>query len=151
MGVRYDYFRAPSATDVRRHMDENDASSPVPATFDGVELKTIDPSVALGMLIAFATDKEWSVDLVNERLIWPEGGEHDTEYGGPWANSLDDRVRDVLAGIPADHVSTLAKRWATIEEFNGRIDLDLLCEVIAEFTALAVRARENGESLYCWS
>jgi hypothetical protein len=27
----------------------------------------------------------------------------------------------------------------------------LLCEVIAEFTALAVRARENGESLYCWS
>ena len=149
MGVLFVYFRASRLADVRRHMDENDASSPVPTAFDGLELKGIDPFVDLGMLIAFATNQEWSVDLVNGRRVWPEGRERDTEYGGPWVSSLDVRVRDVLAGIPADCMSALANRWATIEEFGGEIDVELLREVIAALTAMAIRAREHGESLYC--
>ncbi|MFD1371061.1 hypothetical protein [Actinoplanes sichuanensis] len=151
MGVLYDYFRAPSVADVCRHMSERDASSPVPEVFDGFELKGIDPSVTLGMLIAFSADQEWSVGLVNERVIWPEGRDQDTEYGGPWASVLNDRVRDVLADIPADRVSALAERWAAIEEFSGRGDVVLLRELMADFTTLAVHAREHGESLYCWS
>ncbi len=151
MGVLYDYFRAPSAAEVRRHLDEHDGSSPVPATFDGIELKTIDPAVILGQLVGFAIGQEWGLDLVNERLIWPEGAEQDMEYQGPWASSLDDRARDVLAGIPADQVSDLAERWAAVEEFGGYADPEFLREVVADFVALAARAREHGESLYCWS
>ncbi|GLW29420.1 hypothetical protein [Actinoplanes regularis] len=151
MGVLYDYFRAPSVAEVRRHMDENDASSPVPVTYDGIELKAIDPDVVLGKLVAFAIGQEWSLDLVNERLIWPENGEQDPEFEGPWASRLEDRARDVLADIPADRVSELATRWAAVEEFHGYGDPEFLREVVADFIALAARAREHGESLYCWS
>jgi hypothetical protein len=45
----------------------------------------------------------------------------------------------------------LAGRWASAEEFGGYADLEFLREVVAGFAALAVRARERGESLYCWS
>lgn len=150
MGVLFDYFRASGEAEVRRHMDENDAFSPVPATFDGIELKTIDPSVILGQLVAFAIGQEWSTDLVDERLIWPEGGEQDVTHQGPWVSVLDDVTRDTLAGIPAECVPDLAERWATVEEFGGFADPEFLRDVVADLAALAARAREHGESLYCW-
>jgi hypothetical protein len=150
VGVLFDYFRAPGEAEVRRHMDENDAFSPVPAPFDGIELKTIDPGVILGQLVGFATGQQWSTDLVDDRLIWPEGGEQDTEHEGPWVTVLDNRTRDVLAGIPSDRVPELAEQWSAVEEFGGFADQEFLREVVAGFTALATRAREHGESLYCW-
>lgn len=149
MGVLYDYFRAPGEADVRRHLDENDASSPVPATFDGIELKTIDPTVVLGQLVAFATGREWSLEVVNDRPIWP-AGEPDAAHEGPWVSVLDDRARDALADIAADRAAELAVRWAAIEEFGGYADEEFLRETIVGFAGLASRAREHGESLYCW-
>ncbi|GIE01244.1 hypothetical protein Adu01nite_25940 [Paractinoplanes durhamensis] len=150
MGVLYDYFRAPGTAEVLAHMAEHDAFSPVPDTFDGIELKSIDPAVILARLVGFVTGRAWSVDLVDERLIWPEGGEQDMEHEGPWVSVLDDPSRDVLAGIPADRIPELADRWAAVEEFSGFADPEFLRDVIAEFAALATRARAHGESLYCW-
>jgi hypothetical protein len=40
--------------------------------------------------------------------------------------------------------------WATVEEFRGDEDADYLREVIAGFIGLAARARQHGESLFCW-
>ncbi len=131
-------------------MDENHASSPVPATFDGIDLKTIDPTVILGKLVASVTGQQWSTDLVDDRLIWPEGGEQDMTHEGPWVTVLGDHARDVLAGIPADRVPELAEQWAAAEEFRGHADEQFLREVLAGVTGLAVRARDHGESLYCW-
>ena len=131
-------------------MDEDDAMSPVPSAFDGIELKTIDPGVLLGQLIAAATGSGWSPRLVGEKLIWPEDGEQDMEHEGPWVTVLDDGCRDALAAIPAGGVPGLAEQWATAEEFHGHGDPEFLREVIAEFAVLAGRAREKGESLYCW-
>ena len=150
MGVLFDYFRAPGEAEVRQHLDENDAFSPVPATFDGIELKTIDPAVILGQLVGFVIGRQWSTELVNDRLIWPVDGEQDTAHEGPWVSVLDNRTRDVLADIPADRVPELAEQWSTVEEFGGFADPEFLRDVVADFTALAARARENGESLYCW-
>ena len=150
MGVLFDYFRAPGAAQVRRRLDENDASSPVPATFDGVELKTIDPTVILGRLVAFASGREWSPGLIEDRLVWPEGGEQDVTHEGPWVVVLGDRVRDVLADIAAGRVPELAERWATTEELGRFADPEFLRGVVSDLAALAVRARANGESLYCW-
>jgi hypothetical protein len=73
MGVLYDYFRAPGLAEVRGHLDANEAFSPVPGTFTGIELKNIDAGVILGHLVGFATGQGWSKDLARERLIWPEG------------------------------------------------------------------------------
>jgi hypothetical protein len=150
VGVLFDYFRASNDAAVRRHMDENDAFSPVPATFDGIELKTIDPGVILGKLVALVADVEWTPGLVDEHLVWPEGGEHDMDHEGPWVTVLGNRARDILASIPADRVSELAEQWGTAEEFGGYADPEFLREVIPGFVALAVQARTQGESLYCW-
>lgn len=150
MGVLYDYFRAPGVPEVRRHLDENDGSTPVPAPFDGLDLKSIDPGVILGRLIGFATAREWTVDLVADHLIWPEGAEQDMEYEGPWVTVLDDWARDVLAGIPAAQIPALAERWATIEEFSGHADPAFLSEALTDLITLATQARGHNESLYCW-
>ncbi|GIM96140.1 hypothetical protein [Paractinoplanes toevensis] len=150
MGVLYDYFRAPGPAEVREHLDENDGESPVPSAFDGIELKSIDPTVLLGRLVGLATDREWSPDLAHDQLIWPAGAEQDMAYEGPWVTVLPDSARDVLAGIPADRIPGLADSWATAEEFGPFSDPEFLREVIAEFTTLAAQARTHGESLYCW-
>jgi hypothetical protein len=64
---------------------------------------------------------------------------------------LDDQARDVLADIRADRVPELAERWASIEEFRGDVPgPEFLREVVADFSALALRARERSESLFCW-
>ncbi|AEV82373.1 hypothetical protein ACWT_1355 [Actinoplanes sp. SE50] len=151
MGVLFDYFRAPEVEEVRRKLDENEGYSPVPEFFDGVMLKTIDPGVILAQMIAMAADREWSADLVSERLIWPMSADRDLEYQGPWVTGIGDPARDALAGIEAGRAPELAERWAGIEEFFGDVDTEYLAEVIIELGELAARARAHGESLYCWS
>jgi hypothetical protein len=155
MGVMYDYFRAPSVAAVQEQMvlldggplvREGSESSP----FDGVELKLVDQAVALARLIGFVTDEPLTTGLVNDRLIWPEGGEQDTEYMGPWVALLTGRSRDVLAGIPAQRIPEFAQRWAGIEEFSGFAPADFLASVVESLGALARRACDAGESLYCW-
>ena len=154
MGVLTDYFRAPSVAAVQEEMTRRDGGPLFCAgtgpAFDGVELKHVDPSVVLGQLVAFATGTAWDPDLVKDRLIWPEGGEHDTEYQGPWVVVIDDRTRDTLAGVPAQRMTDLVRRWAGIEEWDGLADADNLPETVEQLTALAARARDSGESLYCW-
>ena len=150
MGLLYDYFRAPGVAEVRSHMDADDAFSPVPEVFDGIDLKGIDPTVVLGRLVGLVTDRGWAPDLGQDRLVWPEGGEQDLEHEGPWVTVLDDRVRDVLAGVAAERVPDLAGRWAATEEFGRPGDAEFLRDVVSDLAALAMRARERGESLYCW-
>jgi len=155
MGVLTDYFRAPSVAAVLEQLAQRDGGPLVSedsgsSAFDGVELKSVDPPVALGQLVAFAMDKAYSSDLVDDRLIWPEGGEQDPDHMGPWVAALDDHTRDALAGVPAQRVPDLAERWAAIEEFGGVIPVEDLRSAVARLTALARRARDNDESLYCW-
>lgn len=155
MGVITDYFRAPGAAAVLEQMAQRDGGPLVTensdsSAFDGVELKGVDPPVALGRLVAFAMDVVYRSDLVEDRLIWPEGGEQDTEHMGPWVVALDDRTRDTLADIPAQQVPDLAERWGAIEEFGGVMAVEGLRSAVDQLTALAGRARDSGQSLYCW-
>jgi hypothetical protein len=155
MGVLTDYFRAPGVAAVQEQMAARDGGPLVSqdsqsSAFDGVELKGIDPAVTLGRLVAFVMDTTYSSELVNDRLIWPEGGEQDTEHMGPWVVILDDQTRDTLAGVAAQRVPDLAERWTEIEEFGGMFTVDGLRSSVEQLTALARRARDSGESLYCW-
>jgi hypothetical protein len=154
VGILTDYFRAPSAAAVLEQMVQRDGGPLVcgdgeSSAFDGVELKSVDPAVAFGQLVAFATDEVDDSDRVDIRLIWPEG-EHDPEHMGPWVVALDDQARDALAGVPVQRVSDLAERWASIEEFGGLFPAEGLRSAIEQLIALARRARDNDESLYCW-
>jgi hypothetical protein len=152
MGVLTDYFRAPQVSLVQQRMVDTGGGPLVTAqsetsVFDGVELKSIDHAVVLAQLVGFATGRDWNID---GRLIWPAGTEHDVEHEGPWVVVLDDGTRDVLADIPSGRVPELADRWAGIEEFGGLADPGDLREAISGLSALAARARDAGESLFCW-
>ncbi|MFF5078830.1 hypothetical protein ACFY36_17390 [Actinoplanes sp. NPDC000266] len=149
MGVLTDYFRAPSVEAVQRELTLSDGG-PLLSAYDSVEAKWIDTSVVLGKLIAFIRDEPWHPHIVSDRLIWPEGGEQDTSHEGPWATILDDGTRDTLATIAPARVPSLGARWAAIEELQPNTDPLYFAELIRELSALADRARQAGEPLFCW-
>jgi hypothetical protein len=153
MGNLTDYFRAPddgaAAKSWERLGGPLVAGEGLPA-FDGVDAKGIDASVALGRLVGFALEQEWSVRLMSEALIAPAMDSEAVETG-PWVTRLSDVARDALAAIDPAAVEGLADRWAAIEEFRGRADPRQLSPVITELSALARRAAHAGEHLYCWS
>jgi hypothetical protein len=131
----YDYFHA-------KHVTGDD-------DFDSLHLKHIDPTVALGQLVAFVLDQPYSVDLVDDRLVYPKGGANDPDYEGPWISELPDSVRNRLAEVPAERVPELAERWAGIEEFDGLFPAEHLRTVITDLVALSAEALLAGEALYC--
>lgn len=143
----FDYFRAPDADAVRRVLDADDGSTPVGTAFDGVEAKGVDPTVVLGRMIAAIRQVPWSSDLVDDRLVWPAGGEEDADFDGPWVTELDTSVRDALA--QADDLPRVAQEWARIEEHD--IDVAHAQEFIESMVGLARRAREAGELMFCWT
>ncbi|MFC3743908.1 hypothetical protein [Paractinoplanes deccanensis] len=144
-----DYFRAHSVPAIQAELTLHEGDQPA-TVGDWVAAKSVEPTVVLGQLIAFARDEPWTPATVNDRLVWPEGGEQDTTHEGPWITVLDDATRDTLATIPDDRVPALAARWATIEEVPPAADAAYLAELMAELIALARRARESGDSLLCW-
>ncbi|MEV4349602.1 hypothetical protein AB0J83_34505 [Actinoplanes sp. NPDC049596] len=153
MGLLTDYFRAPSVTTVQEQLNQRDGgpvlvADPSATLYDGVEAKWIDPSVVLGQLIAFIRAEPWHPGMVTERLIWPETD--DPAHQGPWTTILDNHTRDTLAAVTPDRVPALAAQWATIEELKPGATPHYLADLITELTALATRAQQAGESLFCW-
>ncbi|MBW4722353.1 hypothetical protein [Saccharothrix obliqua] len=158
MGVLTDYFRAADAADVVRVVEQDlhplDGWQP---GFDGVSAKQIDPVVVLGILVAAVRDVPWEPGVVGQRAVWPttpkpERGvyvEDDPWLEGPWVFELDTATRDVLADVPDAALPGLGERWSRSEEvmWSG----PELAELAGELSALARRAREAGELLYCWT
>lgn len=156
MGVLFDYFRASDDEAVAKLMAATDGGPVVREAssllVDAVDGKGIDPPVVLGQVVSFALDVPWSVDLIGERHVWPDGAGEDPEYEGPWVVALSERARDALAEIPDDRLPRLADRWSKIEEFSPYSDTqpEAMLARLREFVGLARRARESGENIYCW-
>lgn len=151
VGVLYDYFRAADDAAAIRLIEDHDGG-PVAvrgddSTVDAIDLKGIEPAVTLGKLVSFVRGISWEVDLVGLRLLWSG---HEQE--GPWLMSLDNATRDTLATIADAQMPELAARWGRIEELAWADPLPdgQMLPVIEEVVALAQRARDAGENLYCW-
>ncbi|QKW14035.1 MULTISPECIES: hypothetical protein [unclassified Micromonospora] len=151
MGVLYDYFRAADDAAAVRLMAEIDGGPVALADgrpgVDAIDCKGIDPSVTLGELVALVRNEADADDPVKDRLVW--SGAED----GPWLTALDDATRDTLASITADQTPELSARWGRSEElaWDGPLPDDQMQPVIEEVSALARRARDADEHLYCWS
>ncbi|MCW3820020.1 hypothetical protein ONA91_36870 [Micromonospora sp. DR5-3] len=151
MGVLYDYLRAKDDAAAVKLMEDLDggpaAVSGNGVAVDAIDLKGIEPAVTLGKLVSFVRGVEWQVDLVDLKLLW-SGDEQD----GPWLMSLDRAARDTLASINDAQLPELSARWGRIEElaWGGPLSDDQMLPVIKEVAALAQRARDAGEGLYCW-
>ncbi|GGU56503.1 hypothetical protein [Lentzea flava] len=137
MGVRYDYFAAPS--------DEAAAKviSSGPVGFRTVETKWLDPVVVMGKLEELLTGRAYG-DVVGDPRC---GKDLAVEHGGELlVLTVTDGLRDGLAGADLGDV---AVRWAGIEELRG-FEVEDLRGILDELAALAAEAVERGERLYCW-
>ncbi|GAA3000029.1 hypothetical protein [Actinokineospora diospyrosa] len=150
MGVLTDYFRAADAGVVVRYLELSEAASPV-GEFDGVQAKSVDPDVVLGQLVAAALGG--SYEDLDSRPVWPTSPpptdvpeEGDPWAEGPWVSELDAPVRDALAGV--SDVAAVTAVWVEAEEVFG--EAAEWEPFVAELVALARRARDAGESLFCW-
>ncbi|MFE9204293.1 hypothetical protein [Micromonospora sp. NPDC007230] len=151
MGVLFDYFRAKDDAAAVRMMEDLGggpaAASGDGAAADAIDLKGIEPAVTLGKLVSFVRGVDWEVNLVDLNLLWSADDQE-----GPWLVSLDRATRDALASINDGQVRELSARWGRIEElaWSGPLPEDEMSPVIEEVAALARRARDAGEDLYCW-
>ena len=149
MGVLYDYFRAVDDA-AAIHLAETVSGGPTvhaDDAVDAVDLKNIEPTVHLGMLVALAEGVPWEVHLVDTALLW-SGSEE-----GPWLVSIKDTVRDILAAMATGgRLPELSAQWGRTEELsrNGPLPAEQMLPVIEEITGLARRARDAGEHIYCW-
>jgi hypothetical protein len=164
VGVLTDYFRAPDAQTALRALDPSDGSLAPYPTFDRVEAKGIDPNVVLGQLVAFTRRVPWEPNIVGDVPVWPPRETRPTneaEYNalpedsrwktGPWLTELGVPARDTLATVDDARLPDLAAQWAQIEEFGGFAETGELLEIMTDLVALARRARDAGEQLYCWT
>ncbi|WP_405109386.1 hypothetical protein OG559_28445 [Micromonospora sp. NBC_01405] len=153
MGVLYDYFRAADDETVAASMAATNGGPLVgaaaPPEADVVEAKGVDPSVVLGQAVSLALDVPWDVNLVDDRLVWPDAGAAAAGHDGPWVVRLGDRARDVLAALAEDRLPALADRWSRIEELSWGEPAGML-PVLRRLVGLARRAQASGQHLYCW-
>ena len=144
MGVLYDYFRAADDDTAIALMDRTHGSPWTAAGLDLIDLKGLDPAVSVGHLVAAARGTDWDARLVHAAMIWS------ADEDGPWLEALTDAARDTLASITEDRAPDLAVRWAELDDHVGWRAEDAR-EALDVLTALARRARDAGEHLYCWS
>ena len=158
-----DYFRAPDHDEARKiallpggPLGRDGVSRGV----DGLALKNMDSTVVMGKLFALVLDVEWSSRLIESAYVWPtspqpRGGEdfhEDSPWAtGPWVEDLGTAFRDSFAGIDDRRLPQICERWWPIEELPGMGDIAWAVEIAERFVALARRARDADQSVYCWS
>jgi hypothetical protein len=138
VGVRYDYFAAPS--------DEAAAAVIMdgPEQFPVVETTWLDAAVVMGKLEELLTGRPYDEVAEDPRCAEDLAVAHGGEL---LVLTVTDGLRDALASV--DELGGVAADWARIEELRG-IDAGLLEDVLGQLKALAAAAVQNGERLYCW-
>ncbi|MGN9841486.1 hypothetical protein ACTMTI_25500 [Nonomuraea sp. H19] len=165
MSAMCDYYRAPDrATATVRPTTVRDRSKPLRGVpvFDVVEITWVDPSGSLGSLVAAIKNVPFSDDFVETVTLYPppEGapqteGEwlalpEDSPYlDGPQIDELPVTARDALAQVDDSRLLEVARRW-TMEPLCPFREVDDLLDLVQELVALARRAKESNELLYCW-
>lgn len=164
MGVLTDYFRAPDAAAVE-HVMREDTVSPIDRDpgYDGVALKGVDDVVLLGKLVTAITGTEWAPGLTGSVPIYPPADTRPDGAGGwaelpadspwvtgPWVSEIADHTRHVLASMDLERIASVAAYWARADEFGGSLDQETAEQMIGDLRALAQRATQAYEHLYCW-
>jgi hypothetical protein len=69
---------------------------------------------------------------------------------GPWIEQLSEELRDALADVQPSRLPAVAEQWVRTEEFWNQPAAAEVLPFLGEITALARRARQADERLYCW-
>lgn len=144
MGVLFDYFRAPDASTaaavLERFAGPRDPDAPL---MDAVFGKGFEPAVMLPKLQSLLTGVPYD-QLPEGELVAMESED------GPWVWQLSEELRDALADAQASRLPAVAEQWVRTEEFWDQATAAEVLPFLGEVTALARRARQAGERLYCW-
>lgn len=155
----YDYYRAANRDDARAlALLPGGPFSGREAGADVLALKNLDPCVVMGQLLAFILDVKWSPRLYESQYIvptcpqpqGPDIPEDSPWFEGPWVEDLGVFFRDAFADVDDARLPEICERWLAIEELRGSYPAESAREAAEEFVALARRAREADQSLYCW-
>jgi hypothetical protein len=149
MGVLHDYYRAPDRSTAATTLEIPPVrvlKRPDEPVFDAVDGKGIDPIVMLttfwSLLTSVPYDELPQADFADVAV----GGED-----GPWITELPAQLRDALADADDGRLRDTAQQWVLTEEFGLPTAADDVLPFLRELIALARRARDGGELLYCWS
>ena len=146
VGVLFDYFRAPDASTASLVLERvggpttPDLDAPV---LDAVAGKGFEPEVMMRTLQSLLTGVSYD-QLPEGELLAMEGED------GPWVWQLSEELRDALADAPGGRLPAVAEQWVRTEEFWDQATAAEVLPFLVEVTALARRARQAGERLYCW-
>lgn len=146
MGVLFDYFRAPDASTaaaVLHRLGGPTTPDPDAPLVDAVEGKGFEPEVMLRTLQSLLTGTPYE-ELPDGELVATEAED------GPWIMQLSEELRDALADAQPSRLPAVAEQWVRTEEFWEEPTADDVLPFLGELTALAGRARQAGERLYCW-
>jgi len=155
VGVYFDYFRAADDDEAleTRALLGGPLAEAAAKRFDGFSTKGVFPDPHLEELVARVRRVPYERGPVTSSRLWPPADtppptdETSLWLTDPSIERLATRIRDVLADVVAEDVPALAGAWA------GDVSHEVAdaAEVVTGLTALAGRARERGQELYCWS
>lgn len=145
MGVACDYFAAASDDEAASVLESGPLAQ---GSVDTVELKGVEPVVAMGILESLLTQQPYEVVVENPRQGL-QVADHDD---GVFVMAMTSELQTALATAERVVLHQAASRWAENPELavTDEEDLDALTEGLVELAALARRASARGEYLYCW-
>lgn len=169
MGVLFDYFAAPTpeaaaaaidwvggpsqppaASKERRRLFGKRANAPGPteaSPYRTVQDAGVDPVVQMGTLEEILTGRSFD-EILDSHAPTPVA---ERDGGQRLVSKVSDGLVDALATATPESLTEAARPWSQTEEFWGAGDAEVLAELLAELSDLALHARANGESVYCWS
>jgi hypothetical protein len=112
---------------------------------DVLDVAGVEPSVTMATLEAILTGAD-ARDIIHEGSVEPiaDGGPD-----GPWLLALRPQLQAALLSTPPDGWQAVAERWAATDELVG-MPVDVAVSFLERLAALARRASEHGQRLYCW-
>ncbi len=167
MGVWYHYYSAPSdeaaVAAINRIGERRPAWPFVIRTFRSslfaerskdryVETKLVDPALAFRDLEVLLTGRKYQ-DVAGCRQVEVENPHNDPD--APLIVALTVSISAALADANDERLAAVAVPWSRIGEFQFFGDdpeelVRWLLSWLREIAALARRARERSEQLYCW-
>jgi hypothetical protein len=155
VGVYFDYFRAADDDEAQRthELPGGPLAGDAAPRFDGVSTKGVFPDPHLEQLVAHVSRVPYERGPRTSWGLWPPPDtppptdETSLWLTDPTVERLAVRIRDVLAEVDSGDVPGLAEMWA------GDIShsVEEAAQVVTALGALARRARDSGQELYCWS
>lgn len=112
---------------------------------DAVAGKGFEPAVMMRRLQSLLTGVPYQeLPAAEGELLAMEGED------GPWVWQLSEELRDALADAQPSRLPAVAEQWVRTEEFWEQPPAAEVLPFLGQVTALARRARQAGERLYCW-